>query len=64
MFSPFLTKMVPPNFKQNVKENANLAIEEGETNGSAGMTTERKLIFLNAIRRVHILFWVSGCQAT
>jgi hypothetical protein len=35
MFSPFLTKMVPPNFKQNVKENANLAIEEGETNGSA-----------------------------
>lgn len=56
--------MVPPNFKQNVKENANLAIEERETNGSAGMMTERKLIFLNAIRRVHILFWVSGCQAT
>jgi len=38
MFSPFLTKMVPSNFKQNVKENANLPIEERGINDSAGMT--------------------------
>jgi len=32
MFSPFLTKMVPSNFKQNVKENAIVAIKEPGTN--------------------------------
>ncbi len=59
--------MVPSNFKQNVKENANLAIEKKAGSMivvSGGYIAERKLIFLNAsIRRVQILFLVFDHRA-
>ena len=43
--------MVPSNFKQNVKENANLVIEKTKEDNSKGRRyiAARKLIFLNAV---------------
>jgi hypothetical protein len=43
--------MVPSNFKQNVKENANLGIERTREDNSKGRRyiAEGKLIFLNDI---------------
>jgi len=59
--------MVPSNFKQNVKENANLVSEERKRSNNTEMKiycAVRKLIFLNAIRRVHTWSWVFDYQAT
>ena len=43
--------MVPSNFKQNVKENANLVIEKTREDNSKGRRyiAAGKLIFLNAV---------------
>ena len=43
--------MVPSNFKQNVKENANLAIEKTKEDNGKGRRyiAAGKLIFLNAV---------------
>jgi len=48
---PFLTNVVPSNFKQNVKENANLVMERTRDDHSKGKRyiAAGKLIFLNAV---------------